>query len=51
VLRTGFPDFPECPAGIAFSMLGFDEQTQQYIWLATSILKNSRLKKVKYTAK
>ena len=51
VLRTGFPDFPECPVGIAFSMLGFDEQTQEYVWLATSILKNSRLKKVKYIAK
>ena len=51
VLRIGFPDFPECPVGIAFSMLGFDEQTQQYVWLATSILKDSRLKRVEYEAK
>ena len=48
VLRIGFPDFPGCPAGAAFSMLGFDEQTQQYVWLATSILKDSRLKRVGY---
>jgi len=51
VLRIGFPDFPECPVGIAFSMLGFDEQKQEYIWLVTSILKDSRLKRVKYIAK
>ena len=50
-LRIGFPDFPECPAGIAFSMLGFDRQTQQYVWLATRILKDSRLKKVGYNSK
>lgn len=48
VLRVGFPDFPECPVGSAFSMLGFDEQAQEYIWLATSILKDRRLKKVEY---
>jgi hypothetical protein len=47
-LRIGFPDFPECPAGIAFSMLGFDSQTKQYVWLATRILKDSRLKRVEY---
>lgn len=48
VLRIGFPDFPECPVGSAFSMLGFDEQIKQYVWLATSILKDSRLKRVNY---
>lgn len=48
LLRIGFPDFPECPAGTAFSMLGFDKQTQQYVWLATSILKDNRLKRVAY---
>jgi len=48
VLRIGFPDFPVCPVGVAFSMLGFDEQTHEYIWLPTSILKDSRLKKVEY---
>lgn len=51
VLRIGYPDFPECPVGIAFSMLGFDEQTQEYIWLVTSILKDSRLKRVEYQTK
>ncbi|WP_417372132.1 hypothetical protein [Gelidibacter japonicus] len=48
VLRIGFPDFPECPVGVAFTMLGFDEQAQEYIWLYTSILNDSRLKKIKY---
>lgn len=48
VLRIGFPDFPECPVGIAFSMLGFDKQTKEYIWLTTSILKDSRLKRELY---
>ena len=48
VLRVGYPDFPECPVGIDFSMLGFDEQTREYIWLATSILKDSRLKRLEY---
>jgi len=51
VLRIGFPDFPECLVGIAFSMLGFDEQAQEYIWLPTSILKHSHLKRVKYQTK
>ena len=51
VLRVGYPDFPECPVGITFSMLGFDEQAQEYIWLATSILKDSRLKRVEYKSK
>jgi hypothetical protein len=37
VLRVGFPDFPQCPAGTAFTMLGFDEQAKQYVWLATGI--------------
>jgi hypothetical protein len=37
--------------GITFSMLGFDEQAQEYVWLATSILKDSRLKRVEYKNK
>lgn len=48
VLRIGFPDFPECPAGTAFTMLGFDKQTQQYVWLATSILKRNRVKRIEF---
>jgi hypothetical protein len=51
VLRVGFPDFPDCPAGIAFTMLGFDEELQQYVWLVTSILKDVRLKRVEYVPK
>ncbi|WP_242917263.1 hypothetical protein [Pontibacter liquoris] len=50
VLRVGYPDFPACPVGSAFSMLGFDEQAQEYIWLATSIIKDSRLRRVAYKA-
>lgn len=48
VLRVGFPDFPECPAGAAFSMLGFDTREQEYVWLATRIIKDPRLKRVAY---
>ena len=48
VLRIGFPDYPECPVGTDFTMLGFDEQTRQYVWLSTSILNNSRLKRVEF---
>lgn len=48
VLRIGFPDFPECPVGNDFSMLGFDEKKQEYVWLVTSILKDRRLKRVEY---
>ena len=51
VLRIGFPDFPKCPVGPAFSMLGFDEQTRHYVWLATSILKDNRLRRVEYNMK
>lgn len=50
VLRIGFPDYPACPVGTDFTMLGFDEQTQEYVWLATSILKDSRLRKVEFNA-
>lgn len=50
VLRIGFPDYPACPVGTDFTMLGFDEQTQEYVWLATSILKDSRLRKVELNA-
>lgn len=48
VLRVGFPDFPVCPAGTAFSMLGFDQQKKEYVWLTTKILKDKSLKRVQY---
>lgn len=48
VLRIGFPDYPVCPVGTSFTVLGFDEQTQEYVWLATSILSNSRLKRIEF---
>ncbi len=50
VLRIGFPDFPECPFGESFSMLGFDTAEQQYVWLVTSILKDWRLSRIPYQA-
>lgn len=48
VLRIGFPDFPPCPFRQSFSMLGFDTAEQSYVWLVTSILRDSRLEKVPY---
>lgn len=42
-LRIGFPDFPPCPFGNAFRMLGYDKEAQKYVWLVTSILKDDRL--------
>lgn len=50
VLRIGFPDFPECPFGESFSMLGFDTAEQQYVWLVTSILRDWRLNRIPYQA-
>ena len=48
VLREGFPDFPACPFGGAFSILGFDTAEQTYVWLVTSIIRDSRLINVPY---
>jgi hypothetical protein len=48
VLRIGFPDFPPCPFGESFAMLGFDTAEQSYVWLVTSILRDSRLERVPY---
>jgi hypothetical protein len=50
VLRIGFPDFPECPFGESFSMLGFDVAEQTYVWLATKILRDERLVRVPFQA-
>lgn len=48
VLRLNFPDFPECPFGQSFSMLGFDTAEQEYVWLVSSILKDDRLQRIPY---
>lgn len=48
VLRIDFPDFPECPFGESFSVLGFDTAEQSYVWLVTSILRDSRLNRIPY---
>ena len=48
VLREGFPDFPACPFGGAFSILGFDTAEQEYVWLVTSIIRDPRLIRVPY---
>ncbi|CAN7754221.1 hypothetical protein [Rhizobium sp. LjRoot258] len=48
VLRIGYPDFPECPFGESFSMLGFDTAEQAYVWLVTSIFRDSRLNRIPY---
>jgi hypothetical protein len=48
ILRIGFPDFPECPFGQGFTMLGFDTAQQEYVWLVTKIIKDDRLQRVPY---
>jgi len=48
ILREGFPDFPPCPFGQSFSILGFDTAEQEYVWLVTSIIRDSRLIRVPY---
>jgi hypothetical protein len=48
VLRIGYPDFPECPFGESFSVLGFDTAEQTYVWLVTSILRDPRLNRIPY---
>ena len=45
-LRVAYPDFPTCPLGMAYSMLGFDNHAHRYVWLVTSIIKDKRLKRV-----
>lgn len=47
-LRMEYPDFPACPFGNSFSMLGYDKQNEEYVWLVTSIIRDERLKRVKH---
>ena len=51
VLRIGYPDFPECPFGESFSVLGFDTAEQTYVGLVTSILRDSRPNQIPYQAR
>jgi hypothetical protein len=51
VLRKGFPDFPECPYGEYFTMLGYDTHDKRYVWLVTSILKDERLRTETYPSR
>ena len=48
VLSEGFPDFPACPFGGEFSILGFDTAEQTYVWLVTSIIRDPRLIRIPY---
>lgn len=48
VLRVGYPDFPACPFGQGFTMLGYDTAAQEYVWLVTKVLKDDRLQRVPY---
>ncbi|MEZ5047176.1 MAG: hypothetical protein R2831_09320 [Chitinophagaceae bacterium] len=47
-LRIGFPDFPTCPLDQTYSMLGYDKQNNEYVWLVTSIIRDERLEKKYY---
>ena len=48
ILRKGFPDFPACPYGHTFKMLGYDRLKNEYVRLASSILKEASLEKIEY---
>lgn len=47
-LRKNFPDFPSCPYGNSFSMLGYDKLDNKYVWLVSSIIKDERLSTNEY---
>lgn len=47
-LRKNFPDFPKCPFGQSFSMLGYDKELGRYVWLVTSIIRDERLQQNDY---
>jgi len=48
ILHKGFPDFPACPYGHTFKMLGYDRLKNEYVRLASSILKEASLEKIDY---
>ncbi len=43
ILRVGYPDFPPCPYGESFRMLGYDTKDKVYVRLAPKLLKDKRL--------
>lgn len=47
-LREDFPDFPWCPFDNRFTILGFDKEYQEYVWLVTSILRDKRLRRISH---
>ena len=49
-LRKEFPDFPPCPYGHTFNGLGYDSEMNEYVRFTSSILKDERLKTIKYKA-
>ena len=48
ILRKGFPDFPSCPYGHTFKMLGYDTHTKEYVRFTPDILKFDTLKTEHY---
>ena len=48
ILRKGFPDFPACPYGHTFKMLGYDTEEKVYVRLTSSLLKDKTLETITY---
>jgi hypothetical protein len=48
ILKEGFPDFPPCPYGNSFKMLGYDTKLNEYVRISSSIVKRRTLKTIKY---
>jgi len=48
ILKKGYPDFPTCPYGHTYKMLGYDTQENEYVRFTSSILKDTSLKTLKY---
>ena len=46
ILKVGFDDYPPCPYGHNFKMLGYDTSTNEYIRLHSKILKEESLKRI-----
>jgi len=48
IVRVGFPDFPSCPYGHRYKMLGYDLDEKVYVRLASKILSDEALQIEKY---